>query len=115
MTISLFLKATSFEKRALLKRWTTMFKHTTVLLKETVDGLNINPDGIYVDCTLGGAGHSELILSKLSDQGKLYAFDQDDIAIGNAKEKLAPIWREFNLIKSNFLYLKEELKNREIF
>ena len=49
-----------------------MFQHTTVLLKETVDGLNIKPDGIYVDCTLGGAGHSEYLLSKLSDQGKLY-------------------------------------------
>ena len=50
-----------------------MFQHTTVLLKETVDGLNIKPDGIYVDCTLGGAGHSEYLLSKFSDQGQLYA------------------------------------------
>lgn len=87
-----------------------MFKHTTVLLEETVDGLNIKPDGTYVDCTLGGAGHSELILSKLSENGKLYAFDQDDIAIANAKEKLAKYGDRLIIIKSNFLYLKEELE-----
>lgn len=87
-----------------------MFKHTTVLLEETVDGLNIKPDGTYVDCTLGGAGHSELILSRLSDKGKLYAFDQDDIAIANAKEKLAAYGGRLTIIKSNFLYLQEELE-----
>ncbi|MEH7441058.1 16S rRNA (cytosine(1402)-N(4))-methyltransferase RsmH [Bacillus sp. JJ1122] len=87
-----------------------MFKHTTVLLEETVDGLNIKPDGTYVDCTLGGAGHSELILSKLSEKGKLYAFDQDDIAIANAKEKLASYGDRLTIIKSNFLYLQEELE-----
>lgn len=87
-----------------------MFKHTTVLLEETVDGLNIKPDGTYVDCTLGGAGHSELILSKLSEKGKLYAFDQDDIAIANAKEKLSSYGDRLTIIKSNFLYLQEELE-----
>ncbi|MBT2694689.1 16S rRNA (cytosine(1402)-N(4))-methyltransferase RsmH [Bacillus sp. ISL-55] len=91
-----------------------MFKHTTVLLEETVDGLDIKPDGTYVDCTLGGAGHSELILSKLSDEGKLYAFDQDDIAIANAKEKLAAYGDRLTIIKSNFLHLKEELENHGV-
>ncbi|MGG0717799.1 16S rRNA (cytosine(1402)-N(4))-methyltransferase RsmH [Robertmurraya massiliosenegalensis] len=91
-----------------------MFEHTTVLLHETVDGLNINPDGIYVDCTMGGAGHSSLILSKLSSKGKLYAFDQDDIAIANAKEKLAQYGEQITIIKSNFLYLKEELAKRGV-
>lgn len=86
-----------------------MFEHTTVLLKETVDGLNIKPDGVYVDCTLGGAGHSELILSKLSEKGKLYAFDQDDIAIAHAKEKLSKYKDQITIIKSNFKYLQEEL------
>ncbi|MFB6466537.1 16S rRNA (cytosine(1402)-N(4))-methyltransferase RsmH [Cytobacillus sp. Hz8] len=86
-----------------------MFKHTTVLLHEAVNGLNINPDGIYVDCTLGGAGHSSLILSKLSDKGHLYAFDQDDVAIANAKEKLSQYGDKITIIKSNFRYLKEEL------
>ncbi|KIY21315.1 MULTISPECIES: 16S rRNA (cytosine(1402)-N(4))-methyltransferase RsmH [Mesobacillus] len=91
-----------------------MFKHTTVLLEETVDGLDIKPDGTYVDCTLGGAGHSELILSKLSENGKLYAFDQDDVAIANAKEKLAPYGDRLTIIKSNFLHLKDELENQGI-
>ncbi|MFP7296030.1 16S rRNA (cytosine(1402)-N(4))-methyltransferase RsmH [Neobacillus niacini] len=87
-----------------------MFEHTTVLLDEAVNGLNIKPDGIYVDCTLGGAGHSSLILSKLTDNGKLFAFDQDEIAIANAKEKLSLYGGQLTIIKSNFLYLKEELE-----
>lgn len=87
-----------------------MFNHTTVLLKETVKGLNIKPDGIYVDCTLGGAGHSELILSQLSDQGRLFAFDQDQIAINHAKEKLTKYDGRVTFIKSNFLHLKEKLE-----
>jgi len=86
-----------------------MFNHKTVLLNETVEGLNIKPDGIYVDCTLGGAGHSELILSKLSETGKLYAFDQDQTAIDHAKVRLAQYGDRLTIIKSNFLNLKEEL------
>ena len=65
-----------------------MFKHYSVLLNEAVEGLDIKEDGIYVDCTLGGAGHSLEILKRLKN-GKLYAFDQDNVAIENAKEKLA--------------------------
>jgi 16S rRNA (cytosine1402-N4)-methyltransferase len=91
-----------------------MFKHTTVLLEESVDGLNIKPGGIYVDCTLGGAGHSSLILSKLSEDGKLIAFDQDDVAIANAKEKLAAYGDQLIIIKSNFAYLQEELEKQGI-
>ncbi|MFP7469685.1 16S rRNA (cytosine(1402)-N(4))-methyltransferase RsmH [Niallia taxi] len=88
-----------------------MFKHTTVLLNEAVDGLNIQPDGIYVDCTLGGAGHSELILSKLSDKGRLIAFDQDETAIMNAEKKLEPYKDKLTIVKSNFSNLKEEIHN----
>jgi 16S rRNA (cytosine1402-N4)-methyltransferase len=88
-----------------------MFEHTTVLLEEAVDGLKIKPDGIYVDCTLGGAGHSSLILSKLGEKGKLYAFDQDEVAIANAKEKLSIYGDQLKIIKSNFLYLRDELEN----
>jgi 16S rRNA (cytosine1402-N4)-methyltransferase len=91
-----------------------MFEHTTVLLKEAVEGLNIKSDGIYVDCTLGGAGHSSLILSKLGAHGKLFAFDQDETAIAHAKEKLAQYGDRLEIIKSNFLYLKDELENRGI-
>jgi len=86
-----------------------MFEHTTVLLKETVDGLEVKPDGVYVDCTLGGAGHSSYLLSQLSEKGHLYAFDQDDIALANAKEKLANYDGQVTFIKSNFRYLKEKL------
>jgi 16S rRNA (cytosine1402-N4)-methyltransferase len=88
-----------------------MFEHTTVLLEEAVDGLNIKPDGIYVDCTLGGAGHSSRILSKLGKNGHLFAFDQDEIAIANAKETLSEYLEKITIIKSNFLYLREELEN----
>ncbi|GEN49683.1 16S rRNA (cytosine(1402)-N(4))-methyltransferase RsmH [Alkalibacterium pelagium] len=66
----------------------TQFEHETVLLNETVDGLNIRPDGVYVDCTLGGAGHSSLILERLDERGHLYSFDQDITAINNAAELL---------------------------
>lgn len=88
-----------------------MFKHTTVLLKETVDGLNIKPDGFYVDCTLGGAGHSEYLLSQLSSKGRLFAFDQDETAISHAKEKLKQYANQVVFIKSNFRYIKEELNH----
>ena len=70
-----------------------LFHHTTVLLKETVDGLAIRPDGIYVDCTLGGAGHSEYLVQQLNEKGRLICFDQDMTAIENAKIKLAPLFR----------------------
>lgn len=64
------------------------FIHETVLLHETIDQLNVKADGIYVDCTLGGAGHAEYLLEQLSEQGHLYAFDQDINAIENAKIRL---------------------------
>lgn len=86
-----------------------MFHHTTVLLKETVDGLAVRPDGIYVDCTLGGAGHSEYLVKQLNEQGKLICFDQDMTAIENAKVKLAPYLDQVIFIHANFRYLKEEL------
>jgi 16S rRNA (cytosine1402-N4)-methyltransferase len=97
------------------KGGTKMFEHTTVLLKEAVDGLNIKSDGVYVDCTLGGAGHSSLILSQLGDNGKLFAFDQDETAIAHAKEKLSEYGSRLEIIKSNFLYLKDELEKRGIY
>ena len=92
-----------------------MFDHTTVLLKETVDGLNINPDGIYVDCTLGGAGHSEYLVKQLSSKGRLICFDQDTTAIENAKIRLANYLDRVTFVHSNFRYLKEELHNLGIF
>ncbi|EJQ55774.1 MULTISPECIES: 16S rRNA (cytosine(1402)-N(4))-methyltransferase RsmH [Bacillus] len=87
-----------------------MFKHVTVLLKETVDGLDIKPDGTYVDCTLGGGGHSSYLLSQLTEGGRLIAFDQDEIAIQNAKEKFSSYGEQFITVKSNFRYLSEKLQ-----
>lgn len=91
-----------------------MFDHTTVLLRETVDGLNINPDGIYVDCTLGGAGHSEYLVQQLSEKGRLICFDQDTTAIENAKVRLADYLDRVIFVHSNFRYLKEELHKLNI-
>ncbi|WNQ13511.1 16S rRNA (cytosine(1402)-N(4))-methyltransferase RsmH [Paenibacillus aurantius] len=86
-----------------------MFHHITVLKEEAVEGLNIHPDGIYVDCTLGGAGHSETIASRLGGQGRLIAFDQDDTALANAKTRLAPYAERVTLVRSNFRYIRQEL------
>lgn len=91
-----------------------MFNHTTVLLNEAVEGLNIKPDGIYVDCTLGGAGHSALIASKLGNKGKLFSFDQDETALVAAKERMSEYGDKVCLIKANFKYINEELKERGI-
>ncbi len=79
--------------------------HNPVLLKETVDGLNIKPDGIYVDVTFGGGGHSREILSRLGPNGKLFAFDQDEDAWANAIDD-----PRFTLIKENFRFLKNFLR-----
>ncbi len=87
-----------------------MFEHITVLLEQSVDALNIKEDGIYVDCTLGGAGHSSLIHSRLGSNGRLICFDQDDIAIENAKEVFKDA-SNVELVKSNFVNLKQELNN----
>jgi len=85
-----------------------MLEHVTVLKEEAVEALNIKENGIYVDMTLGGGGHSSLILSKLKD-GHLYSFDQDDYAISRAKEVLDAVSNNYTIIKSNFKNIKSEL------
>jgi 16S rRNA (cytosine1402-N4)-methyltransferase len=79
--------------------------HNPVLLHPTVDGLNIKPDGIYVDVTFGGGGHSKEILSRLGPNGKLFAFDQDEDALANALPD-----ERFTLINENFRYIKRFLR-----
>ena len=79
--------------------------HNPVLLQESVDGLNIKPDGIYVDVTFGGGGHSKEILSRLGENGKLYAFDQDEDAIANKIDD-----PRFTLINENFRFIKRFLR-----
>ena len=85
-----------------------MYIHKTVLLDEAVDMLNIKPDGIYVDATTGGGGHSSLILSKLTT-GHLYCFDQDEYAFTRTKERLDAIGSNYTFVHSNFVNLKSEL------
>ncbi|MGT2742355.1 16S rRNA (cytosine(1402)-N(4))-methyltransferase RsmH [Streptococcus plurextorum] len=96
---------------------TREFHHVTVLLQETVDLLDIKPDGIYVDATLGGAGHSSYLLSQLSDKGHLYCFDQDQKAIDNAKIKLKDYMDRgmVTFIKDNFRHLKSRLNQQGVF
>lgn len=79
--------------------------HNPVLLHETVDGLDIKPDGIYVDVTFGGGGHSKEILNRLGDNGKLYAFDQDPDALQNVIDD-----DRFTLIPENFRFIKRFLR-----
>lgn len=90
-----------------------MFNHVTVLLNEAVEGLNVKSDGIYVDCTLGGAGHSSLILKQLTT-GHLYCFDQDENAIQAARQRLETIGNQFTIIQSNFKNIKAELNQRGV-
>ncbi|MDB4866829.1 MAG: rsmH [Cohnella sp.] len=87
-----------------------MFHHLTVLKEEAVQGLKVRPDGIYVDCTLGGAGHSAEIASKLGPGGRLIALDQDETALENARVKLASFGSIVTLVKSNFRHLKQALR-----
>lgn len=90
-----------------------MFSHYTVMLEESVQGLDIKPDGIYVDATLGGAGHSQAIRNKLTT-GHLFCFDQDTVAIENAKEVFKDD-ENVTIIKSNFSRMKAELASRGVF
>lgn len=89
----------------MVKTMSLMEYHNPVLLKETVDGLNINPDGVYVDVTFGGGGHSREILSRLSEQGRLFAFDQDEDALHNVIDD-----ERFTLIHENFRFIKRFLR-----
>ena len=84
---------------------TIMEYHNPVLLKETVDGLNINPEGVYVDVTFGGGGHSREIIKRLGDKGRLFAFDQDSDALKNTIDD-----DRFTLIHENFRYVKRFLR-----
>ena len=84
------------------------FKHYTVMLNEAVDALNCEDGKIYVDCTLGGGGHSELILQRIQPNGKLIAFDIDDEAISHSKERLKN-YNNLTILKSSYVNIKSEL------
>lgn len=90
-----------------------MNKHISVLLNESIDNLNIKEDGIYVDCTLGYAGHSSQILKRIT-RGCLFAFDQDGEAIDYSRRILDQISNNYEIINSNFVNIKSELNKRNI-
>ena len=89
------------------------FQHTSVLLDETIAGLNIRPDGVYVDGTLGGAGHAREVCSRLSAQGRFIGIDQDQDAIIAASERLLP-WKQATIIRSNYCYMRKCLEETGI-
>ena len=85
------------------------FKHYSVLLDETIEHLNIKPDGIYMDGTLGGAGHAYHVCEKLGAGGRFYGIDQDGDAIEAASKRLAPFGEQVTIIRSNYRYARERL------
>ena len=92
----------------------TVFHHISVMLNETIDYLNIKEDGVYVDCTLGGAGHALYLLNQLNDKGRLIAIDQDLTAIENAKEVLKEHLHKVTFVHNNFRELTNILNELEI-
>lgn len=90
------------------------YKHIPVLLNEAIEGLNIKPNGIYVDCTMGGAGHSTEILKRLKKDGFLYCFDQDEYAIYRGQLALNNIGNNYKIIPDNFVKLKSQLTDLEV-
>ncbi|MGO0905773.1 16S rRNA (cytosine(1402)-N(4))-methyltransferase RsmH [Clostridioides difficile] len=91
------------------------FHHVSVLLNECIENLKIKPDGVYVDCTMGGAGHSKEIVKKLSDKGLFIGFDQDKNAINTARERLSEYESRVKFVHSNFENIKEELEKIGIY
>lgn len=90
------------------------FKHKSVLLEETIEGLRVKPDGIYVDGTLGGAGHAGEVCRRLSAKGRFIGIDQDQDAIIAASKRLEPYGDKVTVIRSNYCYMAEELRSRGI-
>lgn len=91
-----------------------MFHHISVMLNETIDYLNVKENGVYIDCTLGGAGHALYLLNQLNDDGRLIAIDQDQTAIDNAKEVLKDHLHKVTFVHSNFRELNQILKDLNI-
>ena len=86
------------------------FRHKSVLLEETIENLNIKPDGIYVDGTLGGAGHAYEVAKRLTEGGRLIVIDQDADAIAAASQKLEPLKDRVTIVRNNYCNMKEELQ-----
>ena len=91
------------------------FRHQSVLLEETIDNLNIQPDGIYVDGTLGGGGHAFQVCSRLGEKGHFIGIDQDAAAIEAAGERLRPFGDKVTIVRSNYSDMKQVLSDLGIF
>ena len=90
------------------------FSHYSVMLKETIEELNVKPDGIYVDGTLGGGGHAYQVCKRLSDAGHFYGIDQDAAAIAAASQRLSEFGDRVTIIRSNYCDMCKELRNRGV-
>jgi len=90
------------------------FHHVSVLLKESIDNLEIKPGGVYVDCTLGGAGHSREIVRRMGEEGTLVAIDQDPAAIGNARSLLTGLPGRIHIVHDNFQNLKKIMNGLQL-
>ena len=90
------------------------FNHISVLLKECIEGLNIDPEGIYVDGTLGGAGHGYEVCRRLSERGRFIGIDQDEDAIMASAERLSEFGDKVTIIKSNYVHMKQILAEQGI-
>lgn len=101
--------ASEFEERDIMD-----FKHISVLLRETIENLKIKENGIYMDGTLGGGGHSYEIAARLGVQGRLFGIDQDAAAIEAAGERLKPYGEKITIIRNNYVNAVEELKKRGV-
>ncbi|MBQ7535351.1 MAG: 16S rRNA (cytosine(1402)-N(4))-methyltransferase RsmH [Stomatobaculum sp.] len=86
-----------------------IFRHVSVLLKETIEGLNIRPDGIYADGTLGGGGHASAVAERLTEGGRLIGIDQDADAIAAATERLRPYGDRVTIVRDNYVNMKQVL------
>lgn len=91
------------------------FKHTSVLLTESIEGLKIKPEGIYVDGTLGGAGHASVVAAKLSGEGRLIGIDQDEAAIEAATLRLAPYKEHVTIVRDNYRNTARVLEELSVF
>ena len=87
------------------------FQHYSVLLEETIEQLHIRPNGVYLDGTLGGGGHAEAVLKRLSDKGRFFGIDQDEAAIEAASERLAPFGDKVTVIRNNYCNAVTALKD----
>ncbi|MDE6219698.1 MAG: 16S rRNA (cytosine(1402)-N(4))-methyltransferase, partial [Lachnospiraceae bacterium] len=90
------------------------FRHTSVLLDETIDALNVKPEGVYLDGTLGGGGHAYAVCKRLGDKGSFYGIDQDAAAIEAAEKRLEEFGKRITIIRNNYCNAKQVLREKGV-